>query len=308
MTGIIVVLKPPGLTSHDVVSRVRRLCSGEKAGHTGTLDPEAVGVLPVCVGRATRLTQYLLDADKEYRAELTLNAESSTDDWTGEISPVKRPVALTVGDVRTALQSFRGEIAQTPPMLSAVKSGGRRLYELYRKGITVDRKPRVVSIHDVRLVHFFPGVEPRALIDLTCSRGTYVRTFAADVGRALHTAAYMSFLVRTRVGPFGLSQAFTLEELSECAPAELRDRLLPARSALAGLAECAVDAAWAQRIRNGVQPGRSLAAICPQAATDGDRIQLIDPEGELVAVAEIRRDGDSVPELLLRQVFDVDRD
>ncbi len=210
MNGIFNIDKPPGLTSHDVVARVRRISGQRKAGHAGTLDPMATGVLPVVLGKATRLVEYLADADKAYRAVLMLGATSDTYDREGHITP--RPGALMPSCelVEEALEPFRGEIEQVPPMHSAIKVGGKKLYELARAGIEVERQPRRVTIKKLELEVFNP---PALQIVVECSKGTYIRSLAYDLGAVLGTGAYLQDLTRTRHGPFSIEGAITLEGL-----------------------------------------------------------------------------------------------
>ncbi|WP_371369065.1 tRNA pseudouridine synthase B [Sporomusa rhizae] len=209
--GLINVLKPPGMTSHDVVSFIRRLYGIKRVGHAGTLDPGAAGVLPIFLGNATRLIEYLADADKSYRAELTFGFETDTGDDTGQIinsSPFSKPDVIKI---KEALASFIGVNEQIPPMYSAVKIGGKKLYEFARAGETVERKPRSITISSIALVAEY---EHGLVFDVTCSKGTYIRTLCADIGRRLNCLAVMSFLVRTRVGNFHLEQSRTLEEIA----------------------------------------------------------------------------------------------
>ncbi|MFZ5597904.1 MAG: tRNA pseudouridine(55) synthase TruB [Bacillota bacterium] len=213
MDGLLNVLKPPGMSSHDVVNSIRRLVKGRKVGHTGTLDPGAAGVLLVCCGRAARLIEYL-DHDKGYRAEITFGAVSSTGDSYGEISEREIPGDFTRDRVEGLLPSFLGTISQVPPMTSAVRHQGKKLYELARRGKVVDRPPRMVKIKSLKLARWYDGPgRPRAILDIECSAGTYIRTLCHDMGEKLGCGAYMSFLLRTRVGPYHVNDSFTLEEL-----------------------------------------------------------------------------------------------
>jgi tRNA pseudouridine55 synthase len=226
MDGIFNIDKPQGLTSHDVVARVRRIIRAHLAlsiqnpkskiqnrvGHAGTLDPIATGVLPVVVGKATRLVEYLSDADKAYRATLVLGATTDTYDREGTIMPVEGAEMPTRTQVEAALDAFRGEIEQLPPMHSAIKVGGKKLYELARAGVEIERKPRRITIHRLDLEAYRP---PVMVIYVECSKGTYIRSLAHDLGAALGTGAYLDALVRTQHGPFTLEGATTLEGLEE---------------------------------------------------------------------------------------------
>lgn len=209
--GFLVIDKPAGWTSHDVVARVRRLTGERRIGHAGTLDPAATGVLPLAVGSATRVVEYLSDASKTYRAEMTFGVETDTFDGDGRVVATGDSAGLTRPDVEGRLSAFRGTIEQVPPMHSAIKVDGRRLYELARRGEEVDRPPRQVTISCLELVAWEP---PVATLVVDCSKGTYVRALAHDLGAAVGTGAYLSDLVRLRTGPFGLDDAVTLEQLA----------------------------------------------------------------------------------------------
>jgi tRNA pseudouridine 55 synthase len=209
--GIINVLKPPGMTSHDVVSYIRRVYSLKRVGHAGTLDPAAAGVLPVALGQATRMLEYLTDDNKGYRVEMTLGFETDTGDDTGTIIQKCNCALPQPEEIAQMLKSFVGQIEQVPPMYSAIKIDGRKLYELAREGITVERKSRGVHIDSIKLIRIAAG---RVLFDVECSKGTYIRSLCIDIGRKLGCLATMSFLVRTRVGQFDISESRTLEELA----------------------------------------------------------------------------------------------
>lgn len=208
--GYVVIDKPVGWTSHDVVARVRRLVGERRVGHAGTLDPAAVGVLPVAVGLATRTVEYLTDSSKAYRAWITFGVTTDSADRDGTVTSTTDPTNLCLDVIAAALDAFRGEIAQRPPMHSAIKVAGRRLYELARSGVEIDVEPRLVTIPGLRIVDWNA---PVLCLDVECSKGTYIRSLARDLGEAVGTGAYLSHLVRTRSGPFGIDDAVTLEEL-----------------------------------------------------------------------------------------------
>lgn len=280
MDGILNLLKPPGMTSHDVVSVVRRTLGIKKVGHTGTLDPGVAGVLPICVGRATRLAEFITGGDKAYRAEITFGVTTSTQDGFGEILTEQDASHLTRGDVAYALARFHGPIEQVPPMVSAVKVGGKRLYELARQGVEVERQARRVTIHQLQLLDFRPGPHPIAFVDVVCSKGTYVRTLAHDLGQMLQVGAHMSYLVRTRSGPFRLENAATLEEL-----AAGRAAMLPPAEALGEMPRAAVTGAAAERLLHGVVP--RLRVEQPPGTT----VALLSADGDLLALAEAEAGG-----------------
>jgi len=210
LNRVLVIDKPAGMTSHDVVARVRRVLRTRRVGHTGTLDPAATGVLIVLVGKATRLAQFFVDLDKEYRGRMTLGVETDTQDAEGAVVARRDASGVTRRDVERALEGFVGGIEQVPPMVSALKRGGTPLYVLARRGEVVEREARAVRVDRFRMLSFEP---PEVEFELACSRGTYVRTLAADVGGRLGCGAHLSALVRTRVGPFGVEQALSLEEV-----------------------------------------------------------------------------------------------
>ncbi|NLG86926.1 MAG: tRNA pseudouridine(55) synthase TruB [Firmicutes bacterium] len=214
VNGFINLLKPPGPTSHDMVAFVRRLLGIKKVGHAGTLDPLAAGVLVIAVGKATRLISYL-EGTKTYRGEITFGKTTSTLDAGGEIQSVS-PVSLELRQLKDVMPQFTGSFMQVPPMVSAIKWRGQRLYNLARQGLEIERKPRPVNIHELKLLSFEPDtVHPRALFECTCSAGTYMRSLAADIGKALSCGAYLSFLLRTQSGPFTIDTSITPSELEE---------------------------------------------------------------------------------------------
>lgn len=224
MDGFINVLKPTGLSSHDVVDIVRRIFKQKRVGHAGTLDPAAAGILPVALGRAARLVEYMEGADKSYRAEIAFGYATDTGDVYGEVvESVENPILPSEEELRSVLLRFVGEIEQTPPAYSAIKVGGQRAYDLARQGAAVEMRSRTVRIDRLELVHA-DAAHARILVDVDCAKGTYIRALCTDIGAALGLPATMRFLLRTRVGAFVLADSYTLEELAEvretalCAP------------------------------------------------------------------------------------------
>ena len=224
MDGFINVLKPTGLSSHDVVDIVRRIFKQKRVGHAGTLDPAAAGILPVALGRAARLVEYMEGADKSYRAEIAFGYATDTGDVYGEVvESVENPILPSEEELRSVLLRFVGEIEQTPPAYSAIKVGGQRAYDLARQGAAVEMRTRTVRIDRLELVHA-DAAHARILVDVDCAKGTYIRALCTDIGAALGLPATMRFLLRTRVGGFMLADSYTLEELAEvretalCAP------------------------------------------------------------------------------------------
>jgi len=214
--GILILNKPRGLTSHDVVNRVRRATKIRQVGHAGTLDPMATGVLVVCLGQATRISEYLLGHDKAYRATIRLGVETNTYDADGEIVAT-RDVNLGRAEVERALAKFVGEIQQVPPMYSAIKREGQKLYELARQGIEIERTARSVIIHSIELLGY---QAPEATIEVRCSAGTYIRSIAHDLGAVLGTGGHLIELTRTAAGPFTIDQAIPLDAFEAAARAE----------------------------------------------------------------------------------------
>lgn len=211
INGIVIIDKEAGFTSHDVVAKLRGICGQRKIGHTGTLDPEATGVLPVCLGSATKLCDMLTDRDKEYVAELLLGVETDTQDVTGQVL-AQRQVEASEAEVREVCQGFVGQYEQVPPMYSALKVNGKKLYELAREGKEVERKARPVIIHELEILECsLPVVKMR----VSCSKGTYIRTLCADIGERLGCGGTMKSLRRTRVGSFTQEKAYTLSQVQE---------------------------------------------------------------------------------------------
>ncbi|KAB7708094.1 tRNA pseudouridine(55) synthase TruB [Bacillus aerolatus] len=217
MNGILPLWKEKGMTSHDCVFKVRKILRMKKVGHTGTLDPDVEGVLPICVGRATKLAEYIMNSGKTYEGEVTIGFSTTTEDASGEIVE-QQPVhsSITRAEILRVLQSLTGDIIQTPPMFSAVKVNGKRLYEYARQGIEVDRPSRTVTIHELKLLddkELFEGETIRFSFRATCSKGTYIRTLAVMIGEKLGYPAHMSSLVRISSGGFNEQECLTLDAL-----------------------------------------------------------------------------------------------
>lgn len=211
LDGVLIVHKESGWTSHDVVAKVRRLLGGSKVGHAGTLDPSATGVLPILVGRATRIAEYLVAWDKEYRAALRLGETTDTQDATGQVLSRVDPCAVTEDMLQAVIARFRGVQQQLPPMYSAVKVGGQPLYKAARAGRTIEREERSIAIHQLEIVAF-DGRD--VTLRIVCSKGTYVRTLCADIGQALGVGGHLHTLERRRVGPLSIEQAVTIDQIA----------------------------------------------------------------------------------------------
>ncbi len=229
MNGIINFYKPKGITSHGAVNFFRKLLNIKRIGHTGTLDPNAEGVLPICIGKATRVSEYLLSEDKEYRGELTLGNSTDTQDGDGEVLKTSSKV-VSEKEIRNSFNKFKGNIYQIPPMYSALKYNGKKLYELAREGKTIERKPRNINIYELNIEEIY---ENRKVIFYTkCSRGTYIRTLCNDIGEDLGTFGHMSDLLRVGVGPFKIKDSYKIEDLENLSHNEIRSLLLPIDFAL----------------------------------------------------------------------------
>ncbi len=278
------IAKPTGPTSHDVVGLVRRLAATRRVGHGGTLDPFASGILPLFLGRATRLAEYHLGQDKTYRATVCFGAGSTTDDLEGELSPSDGPPP-TRPVVEEALRNFRGPIVQRPPAFSARKVGGRRAYVLARRGQAPELEPREVTIHRLELVEWDASdpARPIAVLELTCSAGTYVRAIARDLGAAVGGAAYLGALTRTASGAFRLDAAHALETIraaaADAGPAGIGGLLLPVDAGLDELPVVVVDDVTAIAVAH----GQFVRADTPEHAPGPVRIRATD--GSLVAIA-----------------------
>jgi len=288
--GVAVVDKPAGWTSHDVVAKARGLLGTRKVGHAGTLDPDATGVLVLGVGKGTKLLRFLSPLGKTYVGEVVLGVETSTLDAAGEVTARHDMAGVTLADVQGAAAAFRGDILQVPPMVSALKVGGRRLHELAREGIEVERKARPVTIHrlEVRAAAPRDGDGDLAFeIEVECSAGTYIRTLAADLGTALGGGAHLHRLRRTAVGPFGLADACTLEALGP-------DRLLPLSAAVRHLDRVEVG----PEVASAVATGKVLADAALGGDGDGPWA-VLDGDGGLLAVYERYGDGTAKPSVVL---------
>jgi tRNA pseudouridine55 synthase len=285
MNGVVIVDKPAGITSHDTVARVRKLLGERKAGHTGTLDPLATGVLPVCLGEATKLASFLAGDDKVYEVTMLLGVRTDTQDMTGRVL-AEQEARVTDEEVRGALEAFAGTITQVPPRYSAVKVRGRALYKWARRGVPVEAPGRQVEIRAIRLL----GVElPRVRFDVTCSKGTYVRTLCADAGERLGCGAALESLRRTASGRFRLEDAVSLEGASDAALRERLERgLIPPARALGGVGDIPVPPPLEEQLRKGRQPDAgALAGLQIPSLAAGDVVQFTNESGRLVALARM---------------------
>ncbi len=285
-TGLLILDKPAGMTSHDVVNAVRRLAGVRQVGHTGTLDPLATGVLLVLIGPATRLARYLSGVDKTYRAGIRLGVTTTTYDAEGDVVE-QRPVSVDQATLEAALAQFRGPLLQVPPMVSALKVGGKKLYELARKGQEVERAPRPVTIHSLTLTAWNP---PDVSIEVACSSGTYIRSLAYDLGQILGCGAHLAALQRTVVGAFQLEQAYTLDQLA--APDALAEVVVPPSAILPHIPAVTLSEAQVVAVRY----GQTITLDMPPDAAPA---QAWDADGNLVAMLIPTEMGGWRPELVL---------
>jgi tRNA pseudouridine55 synthase len=286
--GVLLLDKPVGLTSNAALQKARWLFNAAKAGHTGTLDPFATGLLPLCLGEATKFSQYLLNADKTYRAVVRLGVRTSTGDPEGEILET-RPVRVSEADVRGVLPRFLGELSQTPPMHSALKVAGRPLYDYARKGVEVARQPRAVTVHELRLLDF-AGDTFTLLV--RCGKGLYVRTLAEDIGAALGCGAHLAALVRLEVGSLKLERAIGLAALEALDPAARDALLMPVDSLILGLPRLDLDLDSAWQLGHG-------QAIWRAGLRVGELLRAYGPEGRFLGLVEVDRDGKAAPRRLV---------
>jgi tRNA pseudouridine55 synthase len=295
MKGVVIVDKPAGITSHDAVDRVRQLLGERKAGHTGTLDPMATGVLAVCVGEATKIASFLAGDDKVYEATMRLGVRTDTLDMTGQVLAEQQPRA-TDADVKAVLAAFAGTITQVPPQYSAVKVRGKALYKWARKGIRVEAPAREVEIREILL----QGIElPRVRFSVTCSKGTYIRTLCADMGDRLGCGAALEQLRRTRSGIFREEDAVRLDgDSDDGIRAKLEQGLIPMNRALPGLRDIVIPPLLEQKLVKGHQPDcEALAALQIPSLAAADVVKFISGEGRLVALARMLVSAGEIPSL-----------
>lgn len=280
MDGIIIIDKEPGFTSHDVVAKLRGICGQKKIGHTGTLDPAATGVLPVCLGSGTKLCGMLTDTDKEYVAELLLGVETDTQDATGEVL-AKRAVRVSGEEAQAAALSFAGDYEQVPPMYSALKVNGKKLYELAREGREVERKARQVKIHEIEILECrLPVLKLR----VACSKGTYIRTLCADIGARLGCGGIMQSLRRTAAGRFRLAEAVTLGEVQRRKDeGRLAELLLPVDSVFEDCPALHAQGEGVSRLDNGnrILPGQTAEG---KVYEPGERVRLYRPDDSFAGI------------------------
>jgi tRNA pseudouridine55 synthase len=273
--GILLLDKPLGRSSNSALQKVRYLFNAKKAGHTGSLDPLATGVLPICFGQASKVSAYLLDSDKRYTCTAQLGETTTTGDKEGDILQTRELKAFSTEQVETVLEKFRGDIQQIPPMFSALKHNGQPLYKLARQGIEIKRKARDVTIHELTLLE---QTEDSITLDVHCSKGTYIRTLAQDIGDALGFGAHLSMLRRTDVSPFDCSKLYTIEDIEKLAESnELENTLLPIDSALIHLPDITLTEEEANRVKTGLKVSRN-------DIPESDMIKMYLEDGEFIGI------------------------
>ena len=295
VNGILLLDKPLGRSSNSALQKVRYLFNAKKAGHTGSLDPLATGVLPICFGEASKVTPFLLDSDKRYICTAQLGVTTTTGDKEGDVLQTKEVKPFTESGIETVLEVFCGDIQQVPPMFSALKHNGQPLYKLARQGIEIKRKARDVTIHHLLLVE---KTEDTITLDIRCSKGTYIRTLAQDIGEALGVGAHLSMLRRTEVSPFDCDKLYSVEELEVLAEnEELEAILLPIDSALPHYPSMILTSMEAGRIQTGLKVSREDV---PQE----DVIKLYLEDGEFIGIGRRSSDNDGgfllAPKRLMR--------
>lgn len=290
--GILLFDKPLGESSNKSLQKVKHLFFANKAGHTGSLDPLATGLLPICFGGATKVSAFLLDADKRYWVRVKLGETTATGDSEGEVLQQRPTESVTEADLRSALARFVGDIEQIPPMYSALKHQGERLYKLAREGVEVERKPRKVTIHEIKLLR---DELPEFELEVHCSKGTYIRTLAEDIGETLGCGAHVIGLRRTQVGPFSgtnMVDLATLEHIAESGKEALDALLLPVDSALVDWPEVHLSSDAAFYL------GQGQPVIVPKAPTEG-RVRIYDHLEKFLGVGEILDDGRVAPKRMI---------
>ncbi len=276
LNGLIIIDKPSSFTSHDVVSKVRGILAYRKVGHTGTLDPEATGVLPVCIGKGTKVSDMLMNSDKEYVAEVKLGVVTDTQDIFGEVAATADSSSVTLQNVKDALQHFTGEIKQIPPMYSAIKINGQKMYDLARQGIEVERKPRNITVYSIELLSFASDVFK---IRVKCSKGTYIRTLCHDIGAYLGCGACMLSLRRTQSGMFCENDAITLAELEQAVKNDtLTQVLVPTDKVFYELKPINVNDEIKTRLKNGAP-----STIAKELGT----YRVYDKNNNFIAIGEV---------------------
>ncbi|MFI3173858.1 MAG: tRNA pseudouridine(55) synthase TruB [Bacillota bacterium] len=285
MHGILNIHKEKGYTSHDVVAVVRRILHTKKVGHTGTLDPDATGVLPICVGKATKLSDLIMDGKKTYVTTVFLGKTTTTEDASGEVLEEKI-VDFDEEKIREVVQTFIGEIEQIPPMYSAIKVNGKKLYELAREGVEIERKKRKITIHGIEILEFLPPNQFVMKVD--CSKGTYIRTLCADIGKALGFGAYMATLERTATGTFSIDHAVTLGELENLVEGDKLDEvLLSMETMFSHLSKVVILEKFHKLLCNGAKLYSDFFSEVVGELSQGEMVTVFDYEGNFIGLYHV---------------------
>ncbi len=290
MNGVINVFKERGQTSHDVVNQIRRTLNMKRVGHGGTLDPEVSGVLPIFVGKGTRLSEYVLEDDKEYIAELSLGIKTDSQDSQGEILQTSQ-LTVTIEDIHKVFNSYKGKITQIAPMHSAVRHKGKRLYEYAREGKVVKRKERESYIHDLRILSIN---EKKILFYVKCSKGTYIRTLCNDIGEDLGVYGYMSYLMRIGVGNFDINSSYSINMIKKLKEENNLAFLLPAYESIPGIPKLDIEAQYFSKLRNGMSIEVDFEIE--------DNIYQVFSKGEFIGIGEVRK-GNNKNYLKMKKVL-----
>ncbi len=280
LSGVINIYKEKGFTSHDVVNIVRKSLDRVKTGHTGTLDPDACGVLPICIGKATKLADYIAADVKEYRAELLLGVSTTTQDTSGDVLE-KHEVSLKEDEIKNAIMQFVGEYYQTPPMYSAIKINGKKLYELAREGKEIERKKRLINIFDIKIEKFIGN--DRVVFSVLCSKGTYIRTLCSDIGEKLGVGGCMAELLRTRSGNFYLKDSVKIDEFKKIvSEGRLDDVLLPIDKILSGYSKVCVSENANKYLYNGNKI--NVGFVDKRNFCDEEKVLVYDFQGKVIGI------------------------
>ena len=299
VNGILLLDKPAGISSNHALQRVKSLYDANKAGHTGSLDPLATGVLPICLGEATKFSQFLLDSDKRYVSTFILGVTTDTGDSDGEVREIKDATNITEGQVELAIKCFKGDIKQVPSMYSALKHNGQPLYRLARKGITIDREPRDITVFQYQVLDFRSGSKAELDVEVHVSKGTYVRSLAEDLGAIIGCGAHVSSLRRHLAGPFNDRQCVTLEDLSilrKSDPSNLDGLLKPMDIAVADFMAVELSSNVSEYFQLG------QAVMSNQAfrnGQEGDIVRVFRQDGIFLGIGEVTRDGQVAPKRLV---------
>ncbi len=300
INGVFILSKPSGISSNQALQRVKRVFDAEKAGHTGSLDPMATGVLPICLGEATKFSQYLLNADKSYRATFSLGIKTDTGDSDGKIVSIEDTNGVDFRKLQHATEKFFGQIRQVPPMYSAIKRQGTPLYKLARQGIKVDREPRIVHIHKYQIERFIKKPIPELDVDIRCSKGTYIRALAEELGSILGCGAHVSRLDRYSVGPFDERDAISLgylEKIEKTGNRELLESILcPVDAGIMSYPKVNLDAAQMSDLTNGQSV---LLSQCFITGQEADIVRVFDENQNFMGVAQITGDNSIKPKRLI---------